>query len=381
MTNAEVFHQLATRYGYGGRLDREKRAGTPAGELYSAVARQAEELIASARQCLPRLPRIHFDFVYNGDVNAFACKENDQYFIGITSGTFVLLQLIFCRMLSDSRLLTHVGDPAGEAADLPPLAGFIPDAQRMADAGMVISRPKTEPRWLYSCHLLSQAALFIIGHEIAHITRGHVDYLNSKTGTPILPEMGWNKSEAIALIERQALEGDADARSFHARLGSMASTAAAPGLGAPSWLHTPPTLEQLVFDCAFSVNSLFRIFGDIRFAGSDLTAASYPPLPLRRAMLALSALAAAPADHKEMTKVTLRAAILAAESAFATITGESMSVAGMDDAFGPEGRAHMQRLADCWHGGLRDRLAPFAFEVDREPPGFLQTMPPSYEAA
>ena len=375
MTSAEVFHGIATRCGYAGRLDREKRAGTPAGELYAAIARQAVELIASARQNLPRLPHIHFDFVYNGEVNAFACKENDQYFIGITSGTFVLLQLILCRMLSDSRLLIHAGNPGREASDLPPLARFVADAQHMAEAGLVISRPKTEPRWQYSCHLLSQAALFIIGHEIAHITRGHVDYLISRTGTPLLPERGWNKSEPIALIERQAMEADADQRSFFARLGSMGSTATIPGQGAPPWLNAPPRLEQLVFDCAFSVNSLFRIFGDIRFAGSDLTAASYPPLPLRRARLALSALAAAPADLKETAKGALRNAIIDAESAFATITGESMSTGGMDDAFSPEGTAHLKRLDDCWYGGLRDRLVPFAFEVDREPPGSLQSMP------
>jgi hypothetical protein len=372
MTNAEVFHQLAIRYGYGGRLEREKRAGTPAGELFDGIAGQAEVLIASARQYLPRLPHIHFDFVYIGDVNAFACKENDQYFIGITSGTFVLLQLIFCRMVSDSRLLTHAGNPEGEASDLPPLAGLVTDAQRMAEAGMVISRPKTEPRWLYSCHLLSQAALFMIGHEIAHITRGHVDYLNSKAGTPLLPEKGWNKSEPIALIERQAMEADADQRSFIARLGSMRSTASIPGQGAPPWLNVPPSLEQLVFDCAFSVNSLFRIFGDIRFAGSDLNVASYPPLPLRRAMLTLGALAAAPADLKETASAALKGAMIGAESAFATITGVSISAGGIDDAFGPEGRAHMKRLADCWFGGLRDRLVPFAFEPDRGPPGFLQ---------
>ena len=130
-------------------------------------------------------------------------------------------------------------DSGGEGSDLPPLAGLVPDAQRMADAGVVISRPRTEPRWLYSCHLLSQATLFIIGHEIAHITRGHVDYLDSITGTSLLPEIGWNKSEPIALIERQVLEADADQRSFLARLGSMRSTAATPGLGAPPWLNAP----------------------------------------------------------------------------------------------------------------------------------------------
>jgi hypothetical protein len=367
MNNGEVFDRIAKGCGYRGRLDREKRAGTPAGELYAGIARQAEELIASARQSVPRLPHIHFDFVYNGEVNAFACKENDQYFIGITSGTFVLLQLILCRMLSDSRLLAHAGDSAREASDLPRLAWFVPDADQIAKGGMRISRPKTEPRWQYSCHLLSQAALFIIGHEIAHITRGHVDYLNLKTGTPLLPEIGWNKSEPIPLIERQALEGDADQRSLMSRLSSIRDTATTQGQTAPSWLTGPPTVEQMLFDCVFSIDLVFRLFGDIRFVGEDLTAASYPPLPLRRAMLRMVAFMCVQevwgSDMKAVATSALRSSAIEVESAFATITGESLSARGMDDAFGPEGRAHMKLLADCWSAGLRDRLAPFAYEL------------------
>ncbi len=68
-------------------------------------------------------------------------------------------------------------------------------------------------------------------------------------------------------------------------------------------------------------------------------------------------------DIKEVAKRTLQEAMMDAEQAFATITGESLSVRGLDDAFGAEGRAHMQRLADCWVGGLRDQLRPFAHEM------------------
>ncbi len=220
MTNAEIFHQTMTPY--GGRLAWEQRAaGKPAAELYAHITKLANHAIDVARQQVPRLPPIYFDFVHNGNVNAWAWKEHNQYFIGITSGIFYLLQLIFCRMLSDSRVLTHVGDPGGEASNLPLLSGLIPHAQRMCEAGSVPKPPETEPRWLYSCHLLDQAVLFVLGHELAHITRGHVDYLGSKTGSPLLPEIGWNQSGPIGEIERQTLEVDADRRSFISRIESV----------------------------------------------------------------------------------------------------------------------------------------------------------------
>lgn len=383
MTSAEVFDRAITRYGCGPRLDRNRRAGTTAGQVYDGIAQQAEELIASAKQSLPRLPHIHFDFVYNGTVNAFAFKENDQYFIGITSGTFVLLQLIFCRMLSDARLLKHAGNPENEASSLPPLAGLIPDADKLVAAGVTICRPKTDSRWLYSCDLLSQAALFMIGHEIAHITRGHVDYLGSKTGVAILPEIWRSKPNQNGLLDKldmQVLEGDADQRSFLARLGSIDLINRTSGLDTPPWLNTPPGIEQMLFDCAFAVSSLCRLFGDIRFAGADLTADEYPPWPMRRAILMFFALEYAKnawdSSIKEVAETVLRSATMEVEAGFATITGESKSGRGLDDALSQEGKAHMMLLAERWFGGLRDRVAPFAYEdIMQNPRGFPEAAP------
>jgi hypothetical protein len=364
MTNAEIFNIALAEF--GGRLELEKRAGTPAGELYARISVQAKDLIAVARQAVPRLPPIHFDLVYNKAVNAYAFKKNGQYFIGITSGTFVVLQLIFCRMLADSRLLRHAGEPDKEASDLPPLTGFVPDAHRIAVGGVRIPLPKTKPRWLYSCYLLDQAVLFMIGHEIAHITRGHVDYLDSRTGIAVLPEIGLTKPNPMDLIERQTLEGDADQRSFFSRLASaygMATTANAP---APPWQAAPATLEQMFFDCTLYVGSFFRAFGDNRFAGMDIAHAWYPPEPLRRANLMMFAAQFAQntlsPDVKDVATAALRSGSMACESAFAAITGESVIGAGLNDALSHEGRAHMELLSNCWTGGLRGRLAPFAYE-------------------
>jgi hypothetical protein len=366
MTNAEIFHRLAVEGGFGPRLDREKRIGTPAHVLYTNIDQLAEQLIKDARRSLPRLPHIHFDFVYNAGVNAFACKEGDQYFIGVTSGTFVLLQMVLCRMLSDSGLLTHAGDPTGEAAELPKLTGLTADAQRALDMGLTISRPKTAARWHYSCHLLSQAALFLIGHEIAHVTRGHVDYGLSKGGKFHFTEIGSDDPGEAARIEKQSMEAEADGRSLASRLFSVRNTLAAKAETAPPWLSSPWTLENAIFDCVFSIDVLFRIFGDRRFAGMDLTEEEYPPLPLRRAMLRMDTLRIVKEvwgdDMGGTATSALRNSAIAVEAGFAAVTGGPVSVEGMTDALSPEGRAHIKRLADCWNGGLCDRLAPFAYE-------------------
>jgi hypothetical protein len=78
MDNADVFDLAARRYGYGRRLARERMSETAAVEGFNGIAAVAEELIASAQAHTPRLPPIHFDYIYQGAVNAFAFRERDR---------------------------------------------------------------------------------------------------------------------------------------------------------------------------------------------------------------------------------------------------------------------------------------------------------------
>ena len=196
-----------------------------------------------------------------------------------------MLQLVFSRMLSDAGLFPNIGDPNRESHDLPPLKGYVPDAQRMSDVGIRPNRPTTAPRAAYECVLFHEAVLFLLGHEIAHITRGHVDYLASKSGASLISEMEFNGDDEEAIIERQAIEADADRRSVWSSVASIELTLATPNLRRPPWLPSGQRgLSDLIFDWAFPMNSLFRLFGDKRFNPADLETNAYPPLPLRRMM-------------------------------------------------------------------------------------------------
>ena len=180
MSDADIFHRAVILD--GGRLKRNWPPGSPPEQVYGSLANWAESLISSARELVPGLPHIHFDFILDGKPNACAFKAEGRYFIGITTGIRYLLELVFYRILSDSRLLPFIGNPSAEADDLPPLTGYAAHAQEMYETGMRPNRPKTDPRWSYAIHLLRQAIFFLVGHEIAHISHGHVDYMESKTG-------------------------------------------------------------------------------------------------------------------------------------------------------------------------------------------------------
>jgi hypothetical protein len=363
MTDAEIFHHEMLRYGGRARLPPDH----PAKLGYDKIAKRAEELISSAMALVPNLPHIHFDFVINGVINAWAFKSHGRYFIGLSTGAVFMLELVIMRMLSDSRLFHTIGNPSGELDNLPPLTGFVPDAERMYRAGQRPISPKTSPRLSYAIYLVDHALLFLVGHEIAHITLGHVDYLQSKTGAALVEEMQLHQTGSEALIERQCLEAQADMRSVYSRIASLKLTLSAPNLEQPSWTDSPQRLDKMLFDWAFGMNSLFRLFGDRQFSSSELAMNAYPPLPLRRTMATAVALGCLMADkdyaQRDAAIKALRVAMQYTQFAFATILNEEPSVEALDGAFSPSGQEHVKRITKYMNECLHKRLAPFSYEV------------------
>jgi hypothetical protein len=147
---------------------------------------------------------IHFDFIWDGRVNAYVFKHEGEYFIAVNTGTVVMLGLIFSRMLADQKLFLHIGDPASESPEQPLLQRLIPDAEEMYQSGdLVVCKPKTEARLYYQNHVRAHALRFLVGHEIAHITLGHVDYLEAVYGTTIFSEVGFTDTSPKGCFERR----------------------------------------------------------------------------------------------------------------------------------------------------------------------------------
>ena len=167
MTDAEIFNREMKRF--GGRLDRRIPAGTPAESLYKEIEQAANGMILSARSHVPRLPEIHFDFIHNGEINAYTFKSEGRYFVGVTTGTLYMLQVVLSRMVAEPGLFLTYGNPNDEADDLPPLKGYVPHAQKMCDAGLRLVLPRTLVRHQCASYFFFNAFFFLLGHEIAHI--------------------------------------------------------------------------------------------------------------------------------------------------------------------------------------------------------------------
>lgn len=349
----EAFNNFCIRQGLGRREDIEEYPNVPAAPVYAHTSKLANELIKSARQQFPMLLPIHFDFVSEGSVNAWAFRVDDTYFIGLTSGAMAMLHLVLDRMLASPSTFPNVGEPSEEQANLPPVPWRLPDAKQLFEKGIRPILPKNQKRRIYSKHLADQAILFLVGHEIAHITRGHVDYLHSQSA--FLAEAGW-RGTAEGRLERQAIEVDADQRSLFARCFSAHQTSAFNQRNTPPWATAPQSNEQWQFDWTFAVNTLFRLFGDPRFLGTDIDQQPYPPLPLRRRIAIDTTVGmlvtAWGAEQKVNAEQLLTSAVKATEDAYAAVGADSPD-GGLEETGSEVAREHIERIVDRW-----DKLVP-----------------------
>jgi hypothetical protein len=358
MTPEDIFDQRTKRL--GGRFP---RAAEP--DQVTAVLRdiqdRAQDLISAARRDLPALPEIHFDFILNSQVNAVAFKESGRYFIGFNAGTLALLRQLIGRLLADGRIFPDIGNAGGERSDLEPLAVLAPDAMVMLrEAGLL--RPADPVRQQYAEFLEDQATMFLVGHELVHIVHGHVDYLNAKRQMQITTEL--EPSPGSHLIERQALEQDADTRSIFSRIDSLRFTFANPNRVIARWRPDAAHPLDLLRDWAISVNLIFRLFGDIRFNGVPLDAMPYPPMALRRAMCDAMALAAFQqtfgAEYAQPARDALLLARHDTDLAFATLLGTEMTSEAISPEYARTIDTHAERLIAYFMDELVPELRPFA---------------------
>jgi len=234
---------------------------------YEDLSLRAEDLITSARSAVSGLPPIHFGFVLHSEVNAFATREQGHYFIGVHTGMVFLLRLLIGRMLSDAAFFPRIGSPSEERADLPLIKFYVPHADQMWSSEE-LALPRNEVRRHYAHYITDRALMFFVGHEIAHISRGHVDYWRQECGRSVYSE-GSDESVTEA-IERQCLELDADQRSVKTSVHSIRDMQSSAGFGGLPWSGGPGDTASLFRDWSVAIAIIFRLLGNQRISDINL---------------------------------------------------------------------------------------------------------------
>jgi len=364
MDDVALFDEYGRLSGIGRRFDRSCHP-QPIADEYDRYIRRVRSMIDSALPKLTGLPAVYADFVENPAFNARAFKHTDRYFIAIFDGIPFIVSTLVMRMLADGQLFTHVGDPKEEADNLPLFATFTPNAARISASKLGVVVPKNAQRQIYAFHLCNFMFDFLAAHEMAHIAYGHAGYLDSECGIPYVSEASWLPGTPSGNLELQAMEMDAD---FSAALPIVTTVkrvvsdrAQLPQPMAGSYQDP----AQAIFDMGVAVCILFRLFGDNRITGVDLSKSSHPPTRWRQMMI-LNAMGNyieqfwdsnlyAPAEQG------FTSAIAQVENAFERITGLPQLVEGLHDVWGVSGWGYASSIADYWNNTLRAKLKKYAF--------------------
>lgn len=361
MTTDERFNTTLSRR--GGILDFSQLSAISAVTLSNEVER-IRPYIQSAIDGHPGMPGIDYAIINDRRLNAFATCSPNGFFVGINLGVFEILLAIFQRIMSDPRVLPEIGEPWRERDDLETLPA-VSGCAKTLKSGPGLAMPNCEIRRVYAVHLFQTALDFLVGHELTHISNGHVSWLRDRLGGLVLSEFGSDGWSEMDALDRQALEMDADCGAvcdaiwtIYTRLNDRSSLP-------PEITSFYEDATTALFTWAFATQSVFRLFGNARLNFGHLHTPTYPPLQLRRGWTTSTAFCYA--EHKsyfEHGKAVVQASIdatILVERAFAWITGSEPVIDGIVDTGTPESNAHLELLLGHWKTRMRGLLLPYAY--------------------
>ena len=278
-------------------------------------------------------------------------------------------------MFADPEVLPFIGDVAEETSDLPLLPDIGLDFERSVASVPMFPRPRNPARRATAQKLAELALDFLTAHEFAHIANGHLDYQERSLGVSAIDEVGEPPRSPgrreLALIS-QTMEMDADATavwlSLTSEWGKVAGIFPRPG---PEWdwIYDRPGIVSLQW--SWAVSSLFRLFGESRLTGGDVTLKPYPH-PRLRSVMAQQAAGRIPrpqgletnsplvGDGPHNIPPTIRVAQRDVEGIFSRLAGRAEVSEGLDEAWGDAGEAQARRLQVYWQTKLRGELLEFA---------------------
>lgn len=226
-------------------------------------------------------PHVNFQIASNTEFNALALKYDNNYYIGINSGTIVILQQLFFRMLSSPNILSEFGDISNE------VTRKMVDAQHIDFKTLFLSlndddlvAPKNPIRQKLADHLCRQAFAFLLFHEDAHIIYGHLDLLEQLQISSIDVQLKTIKDGKFY----QTLEMDADAYATNVIFEEALLM-----VSHKDKISEDPDICNFYKDnytalklLLFAIYSSFRVFGKNTIGLHDYSAYSHPPSGLRQ---------------------------------------------------------------------------------------------------
>ncbi|MDB5293196.1 MAG: hypothetical protein JWL69_4437 [Phycisphaerales bacterium] len=243
------------------------------------------------------LIKIHFDWINSGELNALADIRENIGLIACNRGAFHLPLDMFSRIMADRNVLFRIGHPVGEAplplTPHPQIAEGISkdydallDSRKRAGQGTDSIGPIDPLRQAFVRLATCICFDFILTHEAAHISRGHVGLLKNSAGIPFIVETAPRPAH-LDMMTWQAIEFDADAQAGGHSLANLFQSAKAkePDSWPAEYEAICPNAEAIVFAWNFAIAGLFHLWG-VKVDFNSLESGDHPPTGMRYGMLA-----------------------------------------------------------------------------------------------
>lgn len=292
------------------------------------------------RSIYRKLPEIEVVLINNESLNATAAKSKDGlYFIGFNIGLIDAIKDIFLKMVaikkSNSDEDIHVNLSRGKFG-----VQYDPDAPKSDIPVHYLD----EKIMMYHVILVYK---FIIYHEVCHILRGHVDFIDKKFNAILSENDQEEDSDKVDFL--QTLEMDADSFAINRLIGELFEgrvSKSHPGFG-----ELYSSLIGYTYHLMYGLYTFFRLFG---FYQSDTKHYQLShPVPSVRMTMILSNIGTIfyhynPKDKDAAIEEALKAIIFADES-FCLVSYMESDVKKFYNIFMDSNtKKHMDKIRDNW---------------------------------
>lgn len=220
-----------------------------------------------SREAIP----IHFGFIDNGEIDAFADVDDDNVgWVVMYRGTPLVLLDTFYRLLAHPMVLPAFLGPHRECVSYQHGEGIISNIddlretrQLNKDRRCTALPPSSAARALFAEFLMFIATEFLLGHEVGHIGRGHCRLIRDKYGISFIREAhGSIRTTGPDDLTLQAIEWDADfmggaCTSLHYFLYRAKYALPMP----PRWMPFLSSPERILFAWFFAIATMYQLFG------------------------------------------------------------------------------------------------------------------------
>jgi hypothetical protein len=205
----------------------------PFSYLYQYITEVTERILEQLQARSPAFSELYrklrWGFLFNDTPNAYAWRDKQFHYVGITSGLVHLLYEAFSTLLSDPNCLSVI-DGEGDEEDLGiPARNFMDRyfVHQRGDLHLAYTHgrhPRGPIRSLMLLEMLAHAVLFATLHEIGHLVMGHLDLLGMKSSQETIAEIYLDSDDEFdTLMLRPLWEHQADNFSVLVSIESIAS--------------------------------------------------------------------------------------------------------------------------------------------------------------